>query len=166
MALLLLLVRCRCTGVSCIQAPFLTRLRKANDQETNIATLVSSKIEQGNFKAAVRIACSEESLALNNSETFQSLLDKHPIPPSDRRPIQDSLASNLFVSSSDVRKAIKSFPCGSAGGPDCFKPQYLKDLISDITSSDGLLTLITEFINLLLSGSCPDDVHPFLLEGV
>src|SRR5688572_17376340 len=88
-----------------------------------------------------------------------------PPPPADRRVIQDSLSGNLLVSTSDVRKAIKSFPCGSAGGPDCLKPQHLKDLISDGTSPDALLTLITGLVNLLLSGRCPDDVHPLLFGG-
>ena len=153
------------SGVNCIQAPAPARVRKVNDQEYNIATLVSSKMEQGNLKAAVRIISSDESLAPNNSETLQSLLDKHPVAPADRRLIQDSLANSLCVSSADVRKAIKSFPCGSASGPDGLKPQHLKDLTSDITSSDALLTLITNFINLLLSGRCPDNVRPFLFGG-
>ena len=153
------------SGVSCIQAPAPVRVSKAKDQESNIAKLVSSKMEQGNFKAAVRIACSDESLAPNNSETLDSLFDKHPATPADRRLVQDSLASNLFVSSTDVHKAIKSFPCGSAGGPDGFKPQHLKDLTSDFTSSGALLAQITDFINLLFSGRCPEDVRPLLFGG-
>ena len=118
-------------------------------------------MEQGNLKAAVRIVCSDDSLAPNTAETMQSLLDKHPAPPADRRQIQESLANNLVVSSVDVHKAIKSFPCGSAGGPDGLK--HLKDMTSDINSN--LLALINDFINLLLSGRCPDNVPPFLCGG-
>ena len=153
------------SGVSCIQARAPARLRKAKDQESNIATLVSSKMEQGNIKAAVRIACSDDSLASNNYETLQSLFDKHPAPLADRRLIKDSLANNFLVSSTDVRKAIKSFPCGSAGGPDGLKPQHLKDLTTNITSSDVFLALITDFINFLLSGRCPNNVRPLLFGG-
>lgn len=153
------------SGVGSIQAPAPARARKLDDKESNVARLVSSKMEQGNFKAAVRIACSDESLAPNNSETLKSLLDKHPASPGDRRKIQNSLASNLSVSSTDVRKAIKSFPCGSAGGPDGLKPQHLKDLINDLNASDALLALITDFVNLLLSGECPGDVRPILFGG-
>ena len=34
----------------------------------------------------------------------------------------------LQVSESDVRAAVSSFPCGSAGGPDGITAQHLKDL--------------------------------------
>ena len=122
-------------------------------------------MEQGNFKAAVRIACSDEFLAPNNRETLQSLLDKHPAPPADRRLIQNLLPGNIHVSADEIRKAIKSFPCGSAGGPDGLKPQHLKDLTSDSTSSDALLHLITNFINFLLSARCLDDVRSLLFGG-
>src|SRR5207244_31322 len=44
----------------------------------SLSSIIRSKIEDGNIKAAVRILCSDVSLAVDNEETLRSLLDKHP----------------------------------------------------------------------------------------
>ena len=54
------------------------------------------------------------------------------------------------VSEDQVARAICSFPCGSAGGPDALRPQHLKDI-----SSGGwqiLLQSVTFFVNCVLRG--------------
>ena len=58
--------------------------------------------------------------------------------------------------------AIKSFVPGSAGGPDGLRPQHLKDLISASAGDAGvrLLTRLTEFSNLCLTGHVPADLQP------
>ena len=35
-----------------------------------------------------------------------------------------------MIREEDVAQAIHSFPKGSAGGPDCLRPQHLQDMIS------------------------------------
>ena len=45
-----------------------------------LAKRVSSKLEEGDYKGAVRIACSEDSIADITDETISALLDKHPAP--------------------------------------------------------------------------------------
>ena len=45
---------------------------------SNLAKRVSSKLEDGDFRGAVRIACSQDSLAPMSEETFSSLRAKHP----------------------------------------------------------------------------------------
>ena len=59
--------------------------------------------------------------------------------------------------------AIRSFPNGSAGGPDRLKPQHLKDVIQgvDIVEDSPFLCALTEFCNLVLRGNVPDEVRPF-----
>ena len=62
----------------------------------------------------------------------------------------------------DVAQAIQSFPRGSAGGPDGLLPQHLKDLISASAGFGGkkLLTALTSFTNLVLSGDTPAQMRP------
>ena len=45
--------------------------------------------------------------------------------------------SVTFVREKEVLKAIRSFPCGSAGSPDGLRPQHLKDLICDSAEKGG-----------------------------
>ena len=43
-----------------------------------LSSLVTSKIEDGNLKAAVRIICSDDSVAPDNDITYNDLCSKHP----------------------------------------------------------------------------------------
>ena len=68
-----------------------------------------------------------------NSATFAALQAKHPsshcdtvIPPPPPPP---HLSHTLQVETGAVIRAIRSFPRGSAGVPDCLRPQYLKDIL-------------------------------------
>lgn len=98
---------------------------------------VASKLEEGDFKGAVRIACSEDKLAPFNSATFAALQEKHPPPhpasvtppPPNPLPVQ--------VEPLSVARAIRSFPSGLAGGPDCLRPQHLKDLMQTAGEEDS-----------------------------
>ncbi len=88
-----------------------------------MASRVSAKLEEGDFKGTVRLACSEESVAEENEVTLSALRSKHPdahpdtvLPPP---PLIDDLEEEvLVVCETDVARAIQSFPKGSAGGPD------------------------------------------------
>ena len=53
------------------------------------------------------------------------LLLKHPTPPLDSVIPPPPPAMAIEVEESDIARAIKSFPCGSAGGPDRMHPQHL-----------------------------------------
>ena len=52
-----------------------------SDSTTNLAKRVSSKMEEGDVRGAVRIACSEDTLAELNEETLSALRTKHPPQP-------------------------------------------------------------------------------------
>ena len=146
--------------------------RRANqkklDPQKSLASIVSSKIEDGNFKAAVRILCSDDKPATVTEEIFESLRLKHPCAPDDRH-ISIDLSNldgfqPLVVSESEVRIAIQSFPAGSAGGPDGLRPQHLKDLI--ILGGDiQLLLATTEFVNILLEGNLSSDICKIIYGG-
>ena len=44
---------------------------------------VTEKLEEGDFKGAVHLACSEDSIAYRSNVTFAALKEKHPPPHSD-----------------------------------------------------------------------------------
>jgi len=56
----------------------------------------------------------------------------------------------LVVSEDDVLRAVRSFPCGSSGGPDGLRPQHLADLVNNKECGQTLLASLTAFVNLLL----------------
>ena len=60
-------------------SPILTRRRKLDDDGL-LAAAVTSKIEDGDIKAAVRILVSDDKPAADTLETLASLQDKHPQP--------------------------------------------------------------------------------------
>ena len=90
-----------------------------------LAAQVSTKLEEGNFRGAVQIASSEETLAQSDEAIFAALQDKHPTlhPDSAIPSLQDDfLLHPIPVTAKDIVKAIRSFPNGSDGGPDGLKP--------------------------------------------
>jgi hypothetical protein len=125
------------------------------------------KLEEGNYRGAVRLLTSEDGWATNCSETLTLLQSKHPSTPSDRRapPPSDPLLSHAPFTQDQVRGAILSFPPGSASGPDGLSPQHLKDMIRAEGAISPLLSAITSWCNLIASGSCPPEVKPFFFGG-
>ena len=102
------------------------KVKPTGDPLRNLA----AKLEEGDFRGAVRIASSNECFAPTNDATLQLLKEKHPCQhPNCAMPQGPDQPSTLEVSPSDVISAIQSFPAGSAGGPDGLRPQHLKDLI-------------------------------------
>jgi hypothetical protein len=125
---------------------------------------VAAKLEEGDFRGAVRIASSDESFAPDTSITLDLLRDKHPpqhtlslIPPQQNNTICVDVFSSVVVN------AIRSFPAGSAGGPDGLRPQHLKDLLLGRSGLGPTLLLdsITRFINFVVEGNVPPDAGPY-----
>ena len=56
------------------------------DQDACLAAAITSKLKAGNFRAAVRLLCTDDVPAPTNAETLQALQDKHPSVPLDRKP--------------------------------------------------------------------------------
>ena len=129
-----------------------------------LATRVSLKLEEGDFRGAVRLACSDDSLADMTKATYTALQQKHPVPhPHSSIPQLLDRFSMSPVSEGEITQAIKSFPNGSAGGPDGLRPQHLKDLIATGVGggSEALLRALVPFIELVLSGNTPISIRPF-----
>jgi len=85
--------------------------------------MASATLEDGDVKGAVRLLCSDDSLAAENRSTFDKLGRIHPSTPADRRLTLSTInASPLQVSAAIVKTAIQSFTNGSAAGPDGLRP--------------------------------------------
>jgi len=142
--------------------------RKKSD-DSKLASLITSKIEDGNLRGAIRIITSLDSPASNTNETFEALKSKHPEAPDSRQssvnPFEDDKFKPLVLSTADIMKAISSFPSGSAGGPDGLIPQHLKDLVSRQTGDTQLLSSLTSFANLLLSKRLPVEISKIFFGG-
>ena len=87
--------------------------------------------------------------------TLAALSSLHPAAPADRRPTPSTVVPPFQVLPDIVRKAIQSFPSGSAAGSDGFRPQHLKDLVVGAADDNPLLVAIVDLVNLLLEGKTP-----------
>ena len=98
----------------------------------NLAVQVAAKLEEGDFRGAIHLASSEDTMADINSSTLSALLEEHPSPHRDSAVLPTSAGSYVSpiqVSAEEVAKAICSFPsfslCGSSSGnPDGLRPQH------------------------------------------
>ena len=146
--------------------PYCHASKSQSDPLHSLATRVSTKLEEGDFRGAVRLACSEDAVAEHNDATIAALRAKHPAPHPDTNfplpPKENEPQPPIAVTEQDVARAVLSFPRGSAGGPDGLLPQHLKDLISNSARAGGkkLLAALTAFTNLVLSGITPVQVRP------
>ena len=86
------------------------------DSASNLAKRVSSKLEEGDVRSAVRIASSEDTLAELNEETLSALTQQ---PPGSCFPLAPVVNTSLaFLAKVEIMQAITSFPSKSAEGPD------------------------------------------------
>ena len=125
-------------------------------------------MEEGDFKGAVRLACSNDTLADMCDATYCALQRKHPAPhPDSSIPPLPVQLSTMPVPEDMIVQAIKSFPNGSAGGTDGLMPQHLKDLISSGAGSGrvAILSALTSFVDLVLSGNTPTSVRRFFFSA-
>ena len=137
-------------------------LPRTNDSATILAARVSAKLEEGDFRGAVRLASSDDTLVPINEATFEALKAKHPPshPQTALPPVNDNLQISI-VTVEEIIQAIHSFPKSSAGGPDGLRPQHLKDMMSVDISCLDLLPNLTSFVQLVLEGRTPQSIQPF-----
>ena len=158
-----------------VDPPVLRQTARYNCQSTKsftkdpmayLASRVSSKLEQGDFKGAVRLACSDATIADNSSATFEELQQKHPHPhpASSIIPLAETTGlPPITVSEEEIVHAIRSFPNDSTGGPDGLRPQHLKDMTGPITNSgaQALISALSRFVTVVLQGKVPMSIRPF-----
>jgi len=76
-----------------------------------------------------------------------------------------NVQQSVLVDEATIRQMVLSFPAGSSGGPDGLRSQHIRDLIMCREAGADLLGALTAFVNLVLSGRCPEEVTPVFLEG-
>ena len=95
-------------------------------------------------------------------------MDKHPRDP-DPGALGRVPAPNAFwswqVTPAEVFEAGRTFPAGSAGGPDGFRPGHLAHLVGFGGNSEQLVSALADFINLLLHNDCRQEVRSILFGG-
>ena len=93
--------------------------------EEALFAAVNAKLEDGNIRAAVRILCDGAPPAIPNEQNLKILMEKHPFDPNPgalgRLPTSDASGS-WQVTPPEVLQAVRTFPAGSAAGPDGFRP--------------------------------------------
>ena len=127
------------------------------DPLSQLAARVAQKSEEGDFKGAVRIVSSDDKVAPFCEATFTELQKMHPPAhhDTDIPPLNPALFPSIVaVSATEITDAIRSFPCGSAGGPDGLTPQHLKDMTHPSAIAGAQLLVI-----LILEGKVPHPVR-------
>ena len=123
----------------------------------DLAKAVTSKVEDGN----IRLLSSDDRPADSSDAVFAAMQTRHPPAASGRTAVPDPCTLiSLQVTESEVLKAIRSFPAGSSGGPDGFRPQHLLELVTCQSNGASLLSALTGFVNMVLDGGCPASVCP------
>ena len=148
--------------------PSQTKRERANghrcteDALQGFSRRVASKLEEGDFRGAVRLACSDNRLAPSDSATFAALQAKHPSPHCDKVIPPSPLPQTLQVETGAVIHAIRSFPSRSVGGPDCLH-QHLKDILQVAGDESSIFSQsLASFCALVLEGRMLDALRPFL----
>ena len=115
--------------------------RHTAEGEDARAKLAGKKIASGDIKGAIRVLSSNDTILPFDDNTLSVIKNKHPSRHSDSKmpefPSAENVANALQLTEEQVRKAILSFPGGSAGGGDLLLPQHLKDLISKSSGNGG-----------------------------
>ena len=102
---------------------------------------MAAKLEDGNVRAAIRLLMSDDTPAAPLVESLNKLRQKHPQASVRAAELPRPLLSQcLSVDESEVRRAVLSFPAGSAGGPDGLHPQHIRDMLLCRESGAGFLT--------------------------
>ena len=142
--------------------------RGSRKGEGALLAAVNAKLEDGNIRAAVRILCDGGQPAEPNEHNLGLLRERHPLDPDPEalRGLPAPEAAGAWqVTPAEVLGAVRSFPSGSAGGPDGFRPGHLLDLVGFGDACGPLVEALTDFMNLLLRGGCPAEVRPILFGG-
>ncbi|KAL0852553.1 hypothetical protein ABMA27_016972 [Loxostege sticticalis] len=120
-----------------------------------MSPIFEAKVYEGDFRGAVRLLVSEDSIAHPGPETVAALQSKHPSPSRSLNfpPPPDRTYSPLTCTVEDVSRALGSFYNGSAAGLDGIRPSHLKELTSSSAAENG---------PRLMDGQLNKEVCPYL----
>ena len=128
------------------------------------AALVAEKISDGDVKGAIRLACSDDSIAPYDAETLAVLLQKHPRRDANGSGdwgVPDRQA--LEFSADDIITAIRKFNPSSSSGLSMWRPQHLMDLVrGDVANTDvrNLVQRLKQLVGLMVNSRVPELIRP------
>ena len=134
--------------------------KNQNPQKPQLDLQVAARLGIGDVKGAVRLVTSKDVVLPITPEVRAKLLEKHPPPHKDSIMPPFKELQEYVCTKEEVKKALRSFPNGSGGGPDGLFPQHLKDCTEDSLGdvADKLLEALTKFINVVvLPGKVPKE---------
>jgi hypothetical protein len=143
--------------------------KKHTPDLSDLARRVSIKLEEGDVMGAIRLASSEDSIVEEDNSTIAALVSKHPPPYPETVPVpppdDDDIANTLVISEQFLHQVLRSFPSGSAGGPDGLHLQHLLDLRALLAGDGGVLLIqaLARFVNLVLANGIPVHLRPYFL---
>ena len=132
--------------------------KEINEKRANIL------LGEGQLGNALKALVSS-GIADSSEATVNNLRAKHPhqnpptpifLPLNPERPVASA-------SKEQVEKKMRSFQKGSGAGPDGFRPDYFKDILSAPNEANvkQYVAAYTNFCNLALEGRIPKGVQPF-----
>ena len=71
----------------------------------------------------------------------------------------------MQVTETEVLQAVRSFPAGSAGGPDGVRLQHVLKMFNCVEAGPELVSSLTAFTNCLLLGEVHPDVSLVIFGG-
>ena len=134
--------------------------KKSTKTEDLIVKTANQKVGEGDIRGAIRVLCSNETIAEPTLETKSKLKSKHPddVEVTETFPLKAELKITQIE---DVSEGIKHFPLSSSGGIDGLRPRHLKDLISFTCgeSASHLLKAIASLTDLIKAGKISQEMH-------
>jgi len=138
--------------------------KSMNSKITEDLTLKTAKrkISEGDISGAVRVLCSQESIAPYSAETVGKLISKHP---DEFEILEESILIDADITPTEpqqVARAITSFPISSAGGFNGLRPRHLKDFVSFTSGDNGLKlqSTIASLVDMIRNGKILKDILP------
>ena len=114
-------------------------------------------VQDGQYSNAIK-SLTSDGLSTASDEVLQEMLTKHPQTAPPSLPV----ILPVSVTESVVRKAVKSFPNGSAPGLSGLRPSHLREAIGCPSPDKANRMLASLFVNLLAAGQVPSFIIPHL----
>ena len=131
--------------------------KQSSHSSTRLAKEVARKLQDGCISGAIRVLFNEDTVVTVDDDSARILQEKHPL--NDPIVSRESLSCSSFapITPAEIQFAIRSFPNGSAGGPDGLRPQHLKEMSSSFLGLDAteFVDALSAVANLMLQGKVP-----------
>ena len=121
-----------------------------------VARAVVNAVSEGALSKAAKLLRSRAV----PSDTVDELRKLHPSRETPVSPVPQSLETPLEFEVSEVKRACRSFPPGSTGGPSGLRPCHLSEMLKS-DDDDTLAQTLADFISDFNSGRLPVEARPW-----